>query len=253
MDLMQIEKGLGFRSAFYFLAESYSVPRTIREALSDNGFEIGLHGINHDVSPFYSKPNFRKNAKRINRYIHAWNVAGFRAPSMHSNLQWMHDLDIEYDASTFDVDPFEPQPDGMRTIFPFWVSGGDSDTGYVELPYTLPQDFTLFVILREQSIDLWKLKLDWLADNGGMALIITHSDYMGFTESRRRREEYPVAYYRQFLEYVKNRYCDKYWHALPREMAAFWKARYSKAWQGNSKETLNAIPRCMHSDTSRMF
>ena len=30
-------------------------------------------------------------------------------------------LNIAYDASTFDTDPFEPQPDGVNTIFPFWV------------------------------------------------------------------------------------------------------------------------------------
>jgi hypothetical protein len=27
--------------------------------------------------------------------------------------------------STFDTDPFEPQPDGMGTIFPFWVPNQD--------------------------------------------------------------------------------------------------------------------------------
>src|ERR1700746_3430317 len=50
---------------------------------------------------------------------------------MFHKLDWLHDLDIEYDASTFDTDPFEPQPDGHGTIFPFWVPKGD-DGGYVE-------------------------------------------------------------------------------------------------------------------------
>jgi hypothetical protein len=36
--------------------------------------------------------------------------------SVQSGLD--HDLNIEYDASTFDTDPFEPQPDGVGTIFP---------------------------------------------------------------------------------------------------------------------------------------
>ena len=40
---------------------------------------------------------------------------------MLHNLVWLRDLDILYDASTFDTDPFEPQPEGMETIFPFWV------------------------------------------------------------------------------------------------------------------------------------
>ena len=40
---------------------------------------------------------------------------------MYHNLDWIHDLDIYYDASTFDTDPFEPQPDGFKTIYPFTV------------------------------------------------------------------------------------------------------------------------------------
>jgi hypothetical protein len=43
---------------------------------------------------------------------------------------------------------------------------------YVELPYTLPQDSTLFLVLRELNNDIWKHKLDWIAMNGGMALVI---------------------------------------------------------------------------------
>ena len=32
--------------------------------------------------------------------------------------------------------------------------------------------------------------------------------------------EYPVALYREFLDYVKTRYAGEYWHALPKEVAA---------------------------------
>ena len=123
---------------------------------------------------------------------------------MHHNLDWFHSLDIEYDSSTFDTDPFEPQPDGVGTIFPFWVPPQNgTGKGYVEMPYTLPQDFTLFVILQQESIDLWKKKLDWMASNGGMCLLITHPDYMTFNGRPRRFDEYPVEYYREFLQYVK--------------------------------------------------
>jgi len=41
----------------------------------------------------------------------------------------------------------------------------------VELPYSLPQDFSLFVIMRERNIDIWKIKLDWIVEKGGMALL----------------------------------------------------------------------------------
>ena len=36
-------------------------------------------------------------------------------------------------------------------------------------------------------------------------------------------EEYPADYYREFLEYVKEKYKGQYWHVLTRDMARFWK------------------------------
>src|SRR5207248_3990542 len=119
----------------------------------------------------------------------------FRSAFMMRNLDWLQELNIEYDCSTFDTDPFEPQPDGVNTIFPFWVpapcaAGQDSElkvqsskfhsgsrnsehstvnpapstinspsinyprSGYVELPYTLPQDSTLFTLFRKRGIDV---------------------------------------------------------------------------------------------------
>ena len=38
---------------------------------------------------------------------------------MHHNLDWISELEIDYDMSTFDTDPFEPMPQGAGTIFPF--------------------------------------------------------------------------------------------------------------------------------------
>jgi hypothetical protein len=120
--------------------------------------------------------------------------------------------------------PFEPQPDGMETIFPFYVPGnGDKQNGYIELPYTLPQDFTLFILMQETGISIWKKKLDWIAEQGGMALIITHPDYMKFNGDRNGLEEYPAEYYKEFLEYVKQQYEGQYWSVLPREVARFWR------------------------------
>ena len=144
---------------------------------------------------------------------------GFRCPSMYHNLDWIGDLDVTYDASTFDVDPFEPQPDGVGTIYPFVVHKKSTD--YVELPYTLPQDHLLYVIMKEQTISIWKSKLDWIAEKGGMALLITHPDYMRFDDGKAAADEYPVRFYSEFLEYVGNRYKGHYWHALPRDVAQF--------------------------------
>jgi hypothetical protein len=138
---------------------------------------------------------------------------------MHHNLDWIHQLNIKYDASTFDTDPFEPQPDGVHTIFPFWVPrpGG----GYMELPYTLAQDSTMFFILQQRTIDIWKRKLDWIAERGGMALLNLHPDYLYFKPGRPPVNEYPCSFYVEFLTYLRQKYPGKYWHVLPRNVAEF--------------------------------
>ena len=138
---------------------------------------------------------------------------------MLHNLDWLRDLDVKYDASTFDTDPFEPQPDGVNTIFPFWVPRPDG-SGYVELPYTLPQDSTMFFLLQERSIDIWKQKIDWLVQRGGMVLLNVHPDYIGFGTKTERRE-FPVAHYRELLAYIRDKYAGQYWQALPREVAEY--------------------------------
>ena len=114
---------------------------------------------------------------------------------MQHKLSWLHELGVEYDTSTFDTDPFEPEPDGTATIFPFWVPGPNG-SGYVELSYTLVQDFTLFRVLRERNIDIWKRKLDWIVERGGMVLLNTHPDYMCFG-GKPARDEFPVELLRR--------------------------------------------------------
>jgi peptidoglycan/xylan/chitin deacetylase (PgdA/CDA1 family) len=220
--LMTLEKELGFRSSFNFVPERYQVSPSIRNALSANGFEVGVHGLTHDGKLYSSKRIFKERSIKINRYLKQWNAVGFRSPAMHHNLDWIRDLNIKYDASTFDTDPFEPQSDSVHTIFPFWVKGNSGKKGYVELPYTLPQDSTLFVLMKEKGITIWKEKLDWIAKKGGMALLNVHPDYINFKNRNCSIEEYPIKFYKDFLEYVKIKYEDKYWHILPREMSCFW-------------------------------
>ena len=218
-ELAKLEMRHGFRSSFNFVPRRYAVSPDLRKYLAWNGFEVGVHGLYHDGNYFRSKNTFSRRAVLINQYLKEWGAVGYRSPCMYHNLEWIHDLDIEYDASTFDTDPFEPQPDGVRTIFPFRVNGNSTRPGFVEIPYTLPQDFTLFVLMREKNIDVWKRKLDWIAEKGGMALLNTHPDFMEFQGRTPGREEYPVRYYSELLEYVRSHFRDTYHPFLPRDLA----------------------------------
>ena len=248
--LMQLEMELGFRSSFNFIPEGdYAVSREQREELARNGFEVGVHDLHHDGMLYNSRQNFSESAKWINRYLKEWGATGFRSGFMLRNLGWLHDLNIQYDASTFDTDPFEPQPDGAGTIFPFWVPAPvaqksevrdqkseignqrsvlpsafclqPSGDGYVELPYTLAQDSTLFLMLREKTPEIWFRKLDWIVQHGGMALLNVHPDYLRFPDEPASPHTYPVVLYIELLKYIRDRHGGAYWQPLPRELAAF--------------------------------
>ena len=252
-QLAEIEMEYGFRSSFNFIPNGeYEVPEELLTWLRAKGFEVGVHDLRHDGSLFRSRDAFRKDATAINRRLKTWGAVGFRAGFMLHQLDWLHDLEIEYDASTFDVDPFEPQPDGAQTVFPFWVPKPDpeadalrnpekqlstlnshlsahnsqpstlsSQQGYIELPYTLSQDYNLFVVLGQRGIEIWRRKLSWLAVKGAMALLDTHPDYMAMPGDSPSAFTYPVQYYRDFLEQLRTEYTGRYWAALPREVAAY--------------------------------
>jgi hypothetical protein len=265
LKVVELEEKMGFRSCFSFVPERYgSISLDLLEELRGRGFDVAVHGLKHDGKLFLSKRMFDVQAPRINGYLKRWKTEGFTSPSMQRNLEWMTSLSINYCTSTFDTDPFEPEPDGVGTIFPFAVFKGSSeqkavsskqsgsqtpapstqnpDPGYsfqnpepssenpepkffIELPYTLPQDSTLFLILREKSIDIWRDKLDWIAEKGGMALLNTHPDYMACNDVGGRWEEYSISLYKGFLEYAKDRYGGRYWHVLPKQMARFWREK----------------------------
>jgi glycosyltransferase involved in cell wall biosynthesis len=242
-QLMELERSLGFRSSFSFIPQGdYSISRILRNDLARNGFEIGVHDLERDGRLFRSREDFSEKAPRINQFLKDWNAVGFRSGFMLRNLEWLHDLELKYDSSTFDTDPFEPQPEGVGTIFPFWVPRpegenkdreqfsylsareqfrGDRSDGYVELPYTLPQDSTLFLLFGERTPDIWFQKLDWIARHGGMALLDVHPDYMRFDGEAPSTRTFPADHYADLLEYVRERYGESFWQPLPRELATF--------------------------------
>lgn len=293
--LAELEMSLGLRSSFNLIPKGpYTAPAELRAWLVQNGFEVGVHDLHHDGKLFSSRAAFPDKARCINSYLREWGVVGFRSGFMLRHLDWLHDLEIGYDATSFDTDPFEPQPEGVGTIFPFFVQSAGSSSefllsafegsaldkssnsdlpssgrsapplsdlrplasgsspqssaalakedplsvfevsalegssshfaprtshfstaprlGYVELPYTLPQDSTLFLVLREKGPEIWLRKLDWVAERGGMALLNVHPDYVRFPGEPPSPRTFPVEHYRALLEHVRTNYI------LPRAM-----------------------------------
>lgn len=227
LKLMEFEKKLNFRSSFNFVPEGYPISEDVRQAIKNNGFDVGVHGLTHEGRHFLSRDKFIKCVPKINSYLKEWRAVGFHSPSMLVHLNWITELEVGYDCSTFDTDPFEPINYGVKTIYPFIVSDVQKKHSFVEIPYTLPQDHTLFIILREKNNSIWKKKLDWIAANGGMVFLNTHPDYMNFSNSACLSGEYPFEYYLDFLDFIKTRYSGQFWHALPREIASYWQDNIS--------------------------
>jgi hypothetical protein len=118
---------------------------------------------------------------------------------------------------------FEPQPVGVATIFPFWVVNNSIKSYFLKLPYTLCQDFTLFILMRAKDIQIWKNKTEWIIENEGMVLVNVHPDYMKFGKGKPSLEEYPANYYREYLLYLRNNFNSEFWNPLPKELAVYMK------------------------------
>ncbi len=202
-----IEESLGFRSSWNLVPHKYPVDDGLIDSLRDRGFEIGIHGYNHDGKLFWSEATFRRRATAINAALERYEAVGFRAPMAHRNLHWMQRLNIEYDSSCFDVDPFQAMPGGIGSLWPL-VTGK-----FVELPYTLPQDHSLLVGLGETSDRIWLEKLSLIRRLGGMALMLTHPDYLDTAQHR--------DLYGDFLAKVRD--AGGFWHALPCDVARWWR------------------------------
>jgi peptidoglycan/xylan/chitin deacetylase (PgdA/CDA1 family) len=207
--IADMEEKVGFRSSWNFVPHKYPIDAGLLRDLADRGFEIGVHGYNHDGRLFANGSIFNHRAHAINAALKAWGAVGFRAPMVHRNLHWLQSLEIQYDASCFDADPYQAMPGGVGSVWPF-IAGR-----FVELPYTLPQDHTLFIALGERDGRIWERKLDYIAQLRGMSLVITHPDYL---DSISRLETYRRLLHRA-MEMGGN------WHALPKDVAAWWHDR----------------------------
>ncbi|HEX3976171.1 MAG TPA: polysaccharide deacetylase family protein [Solirubrobacteraceae bacterium] len=218
--VLEVERRYGFVSSWNFVAEWYPIPEDMFDRVRAAGGEIGLHGIKHDGRMFESRERFEHDLHKMRGYFESWGAVGFRSPATHRNADWMPELGCLYDSSFPDSDPFEPQPGGCCSIFPFMM--GD----VVELPITLVQDHTLMEILRQDTIDLWTRKTTWIAENHGLVNLITHPDYL---VDRRH-----LDMYERFLEFLA-RQADM-WGALPRDVAGWWSSREAMSVEDDGGE-----------------
>jgi hypothetical protein len=153
---------------------------------------------------------------------------------VHRNLEWQQALDVDYDASCFDCDPFQAMPGGVGGVWPFFAGK------FVELPYTLPQDHTLFISLGEETPRIWIEKLAFLRRLAGLAMLVTHPDYLD-TPQR-------LEIYQEFLEHLVEQ--SECWNALPDQIASWWRQRDEVSIAGSTQSPRLTGPAA---DRARLF
>ncbi len=212
LHVAEIERARGLRSSFNLVPLDYEIPGSLLEQMRAAGLEIGVHGYTHDGMLFSKWSTFLERIVTINECGRQWGASGFRSPATYRNQEWFHLLGFEYDSSVADTAPFEPQPGGCASFFPFQIGE------MVELPITLPQDHTLFGLLGEDDAQTWLTKIELVRASHGMACVLAHPDpsagYIGLAENE--------AHYRALLDVVAE---SGAWTPLPRDLARWWRAR----------------------------
>jgi hypothetical protein len=213
-QLMDVDDSFGLKASIQVVPEKrYSVSDAFLESMRVRGFEINVHGLDHDGNLFQDRATFLQSAQRINEYAEIFGSRGFRSPTMYRNVDWLRHLNFSYDMSIPNVARLEPQHGGCCTVMPYFLPGG-----MLELPLTTTQDYSLFNVLNDYSTALWKEQIGLILRAHGLISLIIHPDYIF---SSRAQE-----IYKQLLEHLRKLQSDEgIWFALPGDVDRWWRQR----------------------------
>ncbi len=211
--LMDMEDTFAIKGSFQIIPEQrYQVTDDFLASIRQRGFEVVVHDLNHDGLLFRDRDQFERRAFKINSYKRRFGATGFRAAVLYRRQQWFDALEFSYDMSVPNVAHLDPQRGGCCTVMPFFVGK------ILELPVTTTQDYTLFNILNDYSIDLWKKQIDLIMEKHGLVSVIVHPDYVRGIRER--------AVYEALLQHLADlRREQGIWIALPGEVDRWWRQR----------------------------
>jgi hypothetical protein len=211
--VMDIDDSFGIKASFQVVPEKrYEVAASYVDSIWNRGFEVAVHDLNHDGHLFRDHKTFLRRAAKINAYRKAFHAEGFRAAVLYRNQEWYDALDFSYDTSVPNVAHLDPQRGGCCTVMPYFVGK------LVELPVTVTQDYSLFHILNDYSINLWKQQIELILENHGLINVIVHPDYSVAPRER--------AVFEALLSHLaKLREERGIWAALPKDIAQWWRQR----------------------------
>jgi hypothetical protein len=212
-QLMDLDDLYGFKSSFEVIPEKrYEVPAEYVNEIRSRGFEFNIHDLNHDGGLYLKRQEFLRRAAKINGYVHRYNARGFRAGSMYRNQDWYDAFEFSYDMSVPNVAHLDAMRGGCCTVMPYFVGN------ILELPTVTTQDYSLFHILNDYSLDLWKQQLTLISQRNGLMSFLTHPDYL-IEQQARKVYESLLDHLRQMIDR------DRIWVALPGDVDRWWRAR----------------------------
>ncbi|MGA9789083.1 MAG: hypothetical protein WBQ43_00220 [Terriglobales bacterium] len=211
--LMDIDDSLGFKASFQIIPEErYEVSPEFLESIRQRGFEVVVHDLNHDGHLYRDREQFLERAARINSYGRDYRADGFRAGVLYRKQLWYDALRFAYDMSVPNVARLDPQRGGCCTVMPYFMGN------ILELPVTTIQDYTLFNILNDYSIDIWKRQIEIIMAKHGLMSFIVHPDYI-----MKPRE---MEVYQALLSYLARLRQEKeVWITTPGEVNRWWRQR----------------------------
>jgi len=212
-SLMAVDSEFGVKASFQVVPESrYEVPERYLDDIRARDFEVTVQDLNHDGHLFRSKKEFLSRAVRINEYGRKFRAEGFRSAILYRRQEWYDALEFSYDMTVPNVAHLDPQRGGCCTVMPYFVGK------LVELPVTTTQDYSLFHILEDHNINLWKTQIDLIMAKHGLMNFIIHPDYIIGKEE--------MATYRALLKHLTQLAAERnIWLPLPREVAQWWRQR----------------------------
>ena len=247
-SLMDINDSFGIKSSFQLVPEKrYRVQDSLLSTIHERGFEINVHDLNHDGHLYSNRAEFLRRAGEINRYGRTFKAEGFRAGGMYRNPEWYEAFEFSYDMSVPNAGHLEAQAGGCCTVRPYFIGR------IVELPLTTTQDYSLFHILGEYSIERWKQQIDLILRRNGLISFIIHPDYV---IEKKAREVYVALL--QYLSQLREE--GKLWIAKPGEVARWWRQRQEMGLtrdnqtlkiQGSGRDRARVASACLNGNSVR--
>ena len=211
--LMDIDDSFGIKASFQVIPEErYGVNPEFLYSIRRRGFEVVVHDLNHDGHLYRDREQFLERAAKINAYGKEYGAEGFRAGVLYRKQLWYDALKFSYDMSVPNVAHLDPQRGGCCTVMPYFLGN------ILELPVTTTQDYTLFHILDDYSMNLWKQQSELIMEKHGLMSFIVHPDYV--IEPPERRVYEALLGYLVQLRQEKN-----IWITTPGEVNRWWRQR----------------------------